>query len=336
VPIVHLDFADPEFEQSFRAFSNYLEDLAGVIGGTYGWAESLVAGVHDAVQQHPPIRRIERRRLSDKRRESLHGALRKAWSHLLRCWREVEDDQFDREANAWLPTQAYYAVYHATRAFAIASSQDLNPDHRATLNLISKEITNRALLPHPWSVACSGCPQLGQVAWTGLLRRPDVVHVLSHPDPDTSDARLAMFLRTTRSRELDRRFSEERRRRVRPGRGYRNLSQEEKVRLGRGLLPTTLFDVFWRLRKKSNYEDSDVFVLGAAGDSGARRFGESLVLVTDATVAALECAVAGYAGTQLLADAAANYHRRKHSSPESPLGRRANSWGQRVQASVIA
>ena len=49
--------------------------------------------------------------------------------------------------------------------------------------------------------------------------------------------------------------------------------------------PTTLFDVFWRIRRKANYDDADTFVLGAESEFDARGFGQSLILVTDATVA---------------------------------------------------
>jgi hypothetical protein len=336
MPIISLEFADPQYEPSFRAFRNYLEDLAGKLGGAYGLAESLVSGVHDGVSAHPVLRRVQRRRVAPKRADALDKALRKSWGHLVRGWREVEDDQFDREANAFLATFAYYAVYHAIRAFALASSQEVKPDHRATLNLISKEVTQRKLLPHPWSVACSGCPQLGTVCWHGLASDPEEVHVLSRPDPETSDARVAMFLRTTREKELKRRFVEERGRSISAGRSRRNLSRKDKTRLASGLLPTTLFDVFWRLRKKSSYEDADVFVLGAAGDTDARRFGESLVIVTDATVAALESAVAAYVGPKRLAYAAAEYKRRKGAGDNSPLGRRAASWEKRAARLEIA
>lgn len=99
--------------------------------------------------------------------------------------------------------------------------------------------------------------------------------MLSNPDPDSAVDRLAMFLRTTRSKELERRFSEDRRKHVSPGRQRRNLSVDDKEAIAARLAPTTVFDLFWRLRTKANYDDADTFVLGAGGVADARAFADS-------------------------------------------------------------
>ena len=106
--------------------------------------------------------------------------------------------------------------------------------------------------------------------------------------------RLAMWLRTTRANELEWRFDERRRKKPDAGRSRRNVSREGKNRIAASMAPTTLFDVLWRMRKKASYEDADVFVLGAAGAQDARRFAESLVTVTDATVAAIEAVISQF------------------------------------------
>jgi len=331
--VFDFEFADPEYEASFRAYSNYFADLAGAIGGLYGWEESLIAGVHAGVAAHPPISKIQRRPLDARRRAGLQKALNKSWGHLHRGWRELEDpDDFDAEVNALLPNQAYYAVYHAVRAYAMASHQEARLEHRAMLNLIAKDAATRELLPYPWSVACIGCPHVDDPPqWSGLERPPEDVHVLARPDPDTSSDRLAMFLRTTREQELERRYADERQKNVPRGRMRRNLSRANKKQIGTRLAPTTIFDAFWRLRKKADYVDAEVFVLGAADDSDARRFAESLHIVSDATVAALEVAISAYAGSAVIAEAAEAHARRKRRPSErSPIARRADEWGQRV------
>jgi hypothetical protein len=93
----------------------------------------------------------------------------------------------------------------------------------------------------------------------------------------------------------------------------------------------TIFDVFWRLRKKADYEDAEVFVLGAAGDHDARGFAESLQIVSDATVAAIEVAVAAYVGAGIVAEAAAaDLDRKRRLSSGFPISRRAASWATRA------
>jgi hypothetical protein len=100
------------------------------------------------------------------------------------------------------------------------------------------------------------------------------------------------------------------------------------------MAPTTLFDVLWRMGKKANYDDADTFVLGAAGDLDARRLGQALVIVVDATTAALEALAATYAGANIFADMADAYRKKTSSAPSSAIGHRARSWAARRTAVV--
>ena len=321
-------FPDPEFAEAFRAYVNYFEDLAGTIGGLY-MANSLVEGVHDGVLRHPPTWKVQRRRLNGPEEKALDAAFRKVWGTLRRLDREVEDpDNYDEEANAWIPTQAYYAVYHSVLGLSIASGQTVPRDHAAALKLAG-QVVQRGALPPPWDAWCGGCPQTGNCTFGGLSRSGVGVHVLSRPDPWTSDDRLAMFLRTTRQKELERRFNQERSRKPALGRTRRNLSRVDKERIASSMAPTTIFDVLWRMRKKANYEDADTFVLGAAGPLDARRLGQALVIVADATTAALEALAAAYVGAKILADMAEAYRQKTNSAPGSAMGRRAQSWASR-------
>lgn len=312
-------FPDPEFAETFRAYRNYVEDLAGCIGGQFGVATSLVCGVHDAVLSHPPVARVSRRPLSDERRQATKAALQKTWGWLHRMSAEIEDPYpLDEEANAWLPVMSYYAVFHALLAYAAASGQAVPRDHTATRRLAAKEV-KRGVFPYPWSAWCEGCPQTGKVSFGGGLLPDEPVHVLSNPDPATSEARLAMFLRTTRQKELEQRFAEERHKKITPGRSRRNLSKQVKEHLATSMAPTTVFNLFWRMRVKANYEDADVFVLGAEHELDARRFGAGLVIVTDTTVAALEALIAAYVGPRELAIMANSYQGRRYAPTAQPL-----------------
>lgn len=324
--MVIIRFPDPEFAESFQVYRNYMEDLAGCIGGEFGLTDSLVVGVHNAVLAHPALARVNRKPLESDRRELVEKALRKSWGNLHRVAVEVDNPwAFDEEANAWLPSMAYYAVYHAVLAYAAASGQMVPRDHRAGLNLIAKDV-KRGMLPYPWSARCEAGPG-PTVTFDGFTVNFGKVHALSSPDPSTSEARLGMFLRTTRQKELDRRFAEERgRRKPAPGRTRRNLSGAEKTRLAAKLPPTTIFDLFWRMRTKANYDDADAFVLGAAHELDAHRLGNGLAIVTDATVAALEALMAAYVGAGELAAMSDAYRDKRHAPADSTIGRRAASW----------
>ena len=321
-------FPDSEYAEPYRAYVNYFEDLAGVVGGLYGVGESLVVGVHSGIAQHLGVGRVrvQRRNLDITQRRLVETSFRKSWSMLRRLDRELEDEEFyDEEANAWIPEQAYYAIFHGVLGFAAASGQTQPQAHAGVLKLVGKEVT-RGALPRPWDAWCSGCPQTHTVKFGDVTPRGGSVHPLSSPHPATSEDRIAMFLRTTRSKEMDRRFKEERKRNVNPGRSRRNLSKLDKEKIAGKMAPTTLFDVFWRIRKKVHYEDADTFVLGTGGQADARSFGQALITVTDATVAALEGLTAAYVGPDLLSDISSAYQLRTSSRSGSVVSLRAESW----------
>jgi hypothetical protein len=173
---------DPEFEKPFTVYANYLEDLAGLIAGHLGWSDSLVEGVYSAVMLNPGVRKIQRRGLGARDAALLERCLRKAWGNLRRVCREIEDEFiFDEEANAWIPAQSYYSVYHAALGVAVASGQDTPRDHTASLRQIADQVS-RGRLPFPWNVFAKRCPQLGECQFHGL-RKSGVVHPLSAQIP---------------------------------------------------------------------------------------------------------------------------------------------------------
>lgn len=222
--------ADPDFAEAFTAYVNYLEDLAGSIGGRYGLSGPLAAGVHTAVLAEPSVTRINRRTLDKRSAGELEKHLRKSWGQLRRAHREVDhSSDFDEEANALLPVMSHYSVYDAVVALTVASNQPVPRDHAGALKVIGKEV-GRRLFPYPWNVSCSGCPQTGSHLFAGFEVDPLPVHVLGAPDPWSSEHRLAMWLRTTRAKELERRFDEQRRKKPDAGRSRRNVSRDDNRR----------------------------------------------------------------------------------------------------------
>lgn len=139
-----------------------------------------------------------------------------------------------------------------------------------------------------------------------------------------------MFLRTTRKKELERRFKQERAKKPDPGRTRRNLTKAMKEQMAAAMAPTTVFDVLWRMRKKANYDDADTFVLGAAGELDAYRLGQAIVLVIDATVASIEALASAYVGPKVLSDMVGRDATKAAAAPTSAVGVRAASWSARV------
>jgi hypothetical protein len=222
-------------------------------------------------------------------------------------WVPLDLEEFITEFNATIPITAYYAAFHAVLATVAATSHRGNRSHRTTLNDAST-LVGRELLPWPWSAACDGCPQLGEAVFKGFPHAIDGVHPFKSLSDSDLAHRLGALLKSTRDKELDVRFDGERKKLLKLNR--KNLKREEKRKMADGLAATTIFDVLWRIRKKANYEGADVFVLGAPDADEARRFGESLITIVDATIMALETVVDRVVGDNLVATWLEAYNKR--------------------------
>ena len=112
-------------------------------------------------------------------------------------------------ANAWAPIHSYYAVYMASVALLAAQGHEEASNHRAFLSATSQLISQRKLLPLPWSVSAAGCPDIGEMEWSGLPVDADPtasVELLSNPISETFWPRFCKMLETTRKRRLGDRY----------------------------------------------------------------------------------------------------------------------------------
>jgi hypothetical protein len=302
-------------ETSFLAYLHYLDDIADVIAGRYGRG---IDGVYQSLRLHPPVLALADAPLAEADLPRVAAELQGAWRALAIVDNAVDPEVYDRQANAVLPEAGVRAVVAAGRALAAAMGDDVPDDDEAIFGYLG-DLSAEELLPYPWSAFCSGCPQLGTAEWGGSVIPGDLVSVFAPPDASTSDARLALLLRTTRQRVLERVFAVQRQTDVKPGRSRRNLSAELKEAIAHDLPPTTVFDVMDRVHRRAQTDDGLAFVEGAFDDEEARQFGTALAAVADASVAALEAVVAALIGWDLFADLAASHARR---SPASAAARR--------------
>ena len=298
-------------EPAFTAYRNYVEDLERIIALEYGSLEQRHAAIVAVTLDLPAVGKLSKRALTTDELADVKQCLERAWGMLRAMWVPLDLEVFITEFNATIPITAYYAAFHAILATMAATSHRGNDSHRTTLNDAST-LVGRELLPWPWSSMCEGCPQLGEEVFKGFPHAVDGVHPFkSLPDNDLAH-RLGALLKSTRDKLLAGRFDSERKKLLKVNR--KNLKPDEKRKMADGLAATTIFDVLWRIRKKANYEGADVFVLGAPNAHEARRFGESLIMVVDATIMALETVVDRVVGDNLVSTWLTAYNKRSSST----------------------
>lgn len=293
-------------ETSFLAYLHYLTDVAGVVAGRYG---SGIDGVFQTLRLHPPVRALSPAVPDASTLTVVSAELTAAWDALAIIDNAIDPDVYDRQSNAVVPAAAVRAVAAAARGLAAVRGDEFGNGDDEALGYLG-DLAADELLPYPWSAFCVGCPQVGSAHWGGSVLAGDPVSIFQRPSAQTSDARLAMLLRTTRQRILERVFAVERQSDVKPGRSRRNLSAAAKEAIAAAVAPTTVFDVVDRVHRRAESDDGFAFVEGAYDDEEARQFGEALAIVADASVAAIEGVIATLIGWDVFGDLAASAARR--------------------------
>jgi hypothetical protein len=126
------------------------------------------------------------------------------------------------------------------------------------------------------------------------------------------------MLETTRNKKLDGRYREWCRRNHRE----RTRAHEKRDIAGR-LHATTIFDFFWRLRLRSNYQDVELFLMTNAGTTWQRQFYEAICPVTEATCLLLENLIIRRSGPAIYEEAIKDFRKGGGQLAEAVIGRRA-------------
>jgi hypothetical protein len=217
--------------------------------------------------------------------DQLQTSLHSAWATetlLLMTKLITREEELLRLSNNWDTIQVYYIFYHCTQALHIAKGHPRPQSHQSTQNIFQDYWTVRSLLLPPWSLAFGA---------SGATNAPPeiIIDITLHPWSacvgNNTWNLAAKALKTTREeikaqklrekrefkqrqkrqlwrqREADR-LAEGKTPRREPHFSLPMLNAEEKRRVDMRLRPYTVMDYLYRLRLKTNYEDSDMFTDG--------------------------------------------------------------------------
>jgi len=296
---------EPEAEKAFATYRNYLVHIERCLGGEYGVGASFVPSIVTNVRTSPKFARIGRRTLSQNDLDRLRNSWRIGWAKELQL-------RIPGAFGDVLPflihgsgIHAYYVVFHAARALFTAGGQAVAPSHSATLASLSSWVKDRDLFPVPWSVRAEGGPSRSTMRVIGkptYAATSGGVSPLSAPSPATVWDSLDMLLFTTRERQVDERKKQwrEKNRRLR-------VPASETAKLCANLLPTTLFNVLFRLRKRSDYSDADAFLDGIPTAAAAAEYHSAICTFVHGTLTVLETVAVAYTGLDVYEETAERF-----------------------------
>jgi uncharacterized protein (UPF0332 family) len=287
---------DDEEIKSFRTYKNYLLSLQQFLNKEYGEHTGIFKKLSIACEQSDSFAKIQANKKADIRK--VKKLLFNAWhTEVVFSMPRIVNGDLIKYANHWAPIQAYYSVFLALRALFESIGIDCPPNHTHTLQQVSEFVVKRNLFPCPFNSFHKGLNELKNAHYGNFQNNTKQISNLSTPQVEDFWNWYALWFKTTRDRKFLRRKKEilkNKRFRTSKGKPRKNLSLRQKVIVEEGLHATTIFDVLYRLRIRSNYEDADAFILGVMSSEEALSFHNSLVVILESLLFAIERCISKY------------------------------------------
>lgn len=277
-------------EMAFQTFRSYLEAFCTWSRDLHPHEDGLVPGVAGAVKARPwaPAVPREVKELSERAGE----LLRNAWATevLLNAPRILGSRDLIGFANLWAPVQAYYAIFGALTALAMTAGSSSPPKtHQAMLQWAGSRLPEaNSPFVEPWTARVLGSPAAYRYeGFGGVTIEP--ISNLASPRLENAPHLLAKALKTTRRDQLEgKRESWLKDGTTKAGTKRKRMPTAEFNAKAEKFRPTTLFDLLWRLRVRSNYEEGDALLSGALGPRDAAAFHDAMTEIVAATLVTIE------------------------------------------------
>ena len=294
-----LPMALSEAQLALKTYYNYVNAWSLTLGQTYGDLTSPSRSFLAEQQTLTPLRELRGGRpCTDELSRAFHRG------QLTLKAMELPIDEYPHlalTANLWLPVQAYFAIHGMGMAALIAMGQNEPRSHNAFRTVFADSIVR--YLPYPLCGLCKGGPRIENFVFSGIDTSASRVSQLSNltdPARAQEDQYIGKSLSTTRQKVLDELLGQARQRNVKPGRSRRNLPSEEARRIADRLHSTSVVDLLYRMRLRSNYEDPDMYMVAFDDVDGAVGHYRSLTYLVSVLVEGLCTLVRRGIGTEAM------------------------------------
>jgi hypothetical protein len=294
------------FDEAFGAFKTHANYLRAFAHLSYSGFESRHRAYSTIVNRVLNSGILPSTRVTDVDRRQVRASLENAWgTELLLTLGEhiVRDEEVLRLSNNWNVVQAYYVIYHSTQAVAVSKRHQRPTTHRKTQQIYYEIFPRSRVCLPPWTLAFG---YTGPFNIAEDVTIDDQLHSWTACSERTSWSLACKALRTTRDEAMPERirkrrenkraarrraWQEEENARLRLGRRPRQiprfrlprLTEAEKEDVVKRLRPFGLIDYLYRLRLRSNYEDSAMFIDGPEDEGSSKQVRSDLCLLAGST-----------------------------------------------------
>jgi hypothetical protein len=190
----------------------------------------------------------------------------------------------------WSMVQRYYSILHMIHAYFLTTKGIIEENHPATLKAINSDLARHGdLFPSPWRAVVSGDNSLGNLQFSNIQPPlpPPLRNALYSPDTADPWRYFALLLKTTHAKKIDglvHNWKKKYQRKI--------TKADRRHFIAPKLTPTSVFDFFFRLRIRSNYQDVDLFYLPYVDDADLARWQKAISKTLAYTLTLFECIIA--------------------------------------------
>jgi hypothetical protein len=229
-------------------------------------------------------------------------------------------------ANHWAVVQAYYAVFEGFNALLQIGHANPPRTHTTLLRWAANQVgTSSSPFVAPWTWRVAG--PAGSYTYDGFPAGfvPNTsASAIASVDSTSAPHILAKALKTTRDRKIkERKLDWLKGKTTKAGSKRKILTKAELLRHSAAMEPTTLFDLLYRLRIRSNYDEADAFLSGALSSWDAEAFHDALCDIVAGTLLTIEIYLAHRVGRSSLSSALRPLAIPKSVEPHSVAARTA-------------
>ncbi|MBA7645498.1 hypothetical protein ES703_53256 [subsurface metagenome] len=196
-----------------------------------------------------------------------------------------EHPHLARSANFWLPVQSYYAI-HGTGLAAMIALNMAPPQSHMTFRAAFSAFVH-TYFPAPFCGLCLGGPDRKDFIFrslsTDISRVTRQTHLTSPEHIEDLETFVGKSLSTTRQEFLAKRFEKKRNKEKK-----RRLTRQVKNQCCQNEHSTSICDLLYRLRLRSNYDNPDMYLFAPTDQETAFNSYKELLRLTELLIAGLD------------------------------------------------
>ena len=204
-----------------------------------------------------------------------------------------------RSAIFWLPVQSYYAI-HGKGLATMMALNIATPQSHMTFRAAFSSVIN-TYFPAPFCGLCVGGPNPNDFIFRDLPTTMESVtrqtQLASPEHIEDLTPFVGKSLSTTRREFLEMRFKDKRDKEKK-----KRLAFEVKNQCCRNEHPTSICDLFYRLRLRSNYDNPDMYVFAPTEQEFAVKSYQELLHLTELLIAGLDLLIERRIGRRAMAE----------------------------------